>query len=595
MRIKKHDVVWWMIPGGTVLLVAVFMIFRWTSFYVVNDDWGIRSIISGAYLGQPSGQAVFFAYPLSFFLSKLYSLRTDIPWYAFFNTIVLLYCFLIVCISVKKIFKGKIALALTIFISVCFFSASIYYLIYMQFTLIATIASATAVYLYTTNKASNMKIYHLILCICLGYMIRKNVLLMCIPFFGMIWLIEIIYAIKRKEKSGHLFKIPILCGILLLLIEGVDFVAYNLQSNEWGEYKEHQMDYVIPVDYYGWPDYDENIDLFNQIEMSEADYGLMTNKHILSLNNGLTPEKMGCIAERSQFLWEEKNSAFKRLTDAIEVMLHTKLNHNMNAMISMILGMYVGIFLYALIYKNVKCIWQILGLIFARCFAWLFLLFQGRFPSRIGEALFIIEFFALLAILLSCIQQFVNHDLERKSINPVCGIKKYTICLLGLFLFFLTLSVTVEVVTEVEGKQNYFQSQVGDWDLLNEYCFNHSENFYVLGTGTLKYYTEKVYYDVNENYQNYIVFGTWQGRLPLEKEKLKRQGIENLERDLFEKDNIYLIYEEGALQLSQYILDYFEQKYPEFHYERIDIFQTKNTAYEVFKLSYTKDKRNREE
>ncbi len=37
----------------------------------INDDWGMYSILSGAYTGTPDAHVMFFLYPLSWPLSKL--------------------------------------------------------------------------------------------------------------------------------------------------------------------------------------------------------------------------------------------------------------------------------------------------------------------------------------------------------------------------------------------------------------------------------------------------------------------------------------------------------------------------------------------
>ena len=50
----------------------------------INDDWGMYSTLSGAYLGYPEAHVLFFLYPLSWLLSRLYMLCSFIPWYGIF-------------------------------------------------------------------------------------------------------------------------------------------------------------------------------------------------------------------------------------------------------------------------------------------------------------------------------------------------------------------------------------------------------------------------------------------------------------------------------------------------------------------------------
>ena len=51
----------------------------------INDDWGMYSILSGAYLGYPDAHVMFFLYPLSWLLCQLYKLWSFIPWYGLFQ------------------------------------------------------------------------------------------------------------------------------------------------------------------------------------------------------------------------------------------------------------------------------------------------------------------------------------------------------------------------------------------------------------------------------------------------------------------------------------------------------------------------------
>ena len=52
----------------------------------INDDWGMYSILSGAYTGTPDAHVMFFLYPLAWLLSKLYTLHSSIPWYGLLHS-----------------------------------------------------------------------------------------------------------------------------------------------------------------------------------------------------------------------------------------------------------------------------------------------------------------------------------------------------------------------------------------------------------------------------------------------------------------------------------------------------------------------------
>ena len=52
----------------------------------INDDWGMYSILSGAYTGTPDAHVMFFLYPLSWLLAKLYTCGAAFPGTAFSST-----------------------------------------------------------------------------------------------------------------------------------------------------------------------------------------------------------------------------------------------------------------------------------------------------------------------------------------------------------------------------------------------------------------------------------------------------------------------------------------------------------------------------
>ena len=43
----------------------------------INDDWGMYSTLSGAYTGTPNAHVLFFLYPLSWLLCRLYQLNSS--------------------------------------------------------------------------------------------------------------------------------------------------------------------------------------------------------------------------------------------------------------------------------------------------------------------------------------------------------------------------------------------------------------------------------------------------------------------------------------------------------------------------------------
>ena len=76
--------------GDLLFLLLLITFYALLLFFIkpvdgINDDWGMYSILSGAYTGTPDAHVMFFLYPLSWLLAKLYTLWRFIPWYGLFQ------------------------------------------------------------------------------------------------------------------------------------------------------------------------------------------------------------------------------------------------------------------------------------------------------------------------------------------------------------------------------------------------------------------------------------------------------------------------------------------------------------------------------
>lgn len=122
----------------------------------INDDWGMYSILSGAYTGTPDAHVMFFLYPLSWMLAKLYTLCSAIPWYGLFQHGVQIVCLSVVYRRWMRIRVGYnvqepfYKSALTIFIFL-FFVMNLNVLSEAQYTTTAGLAAAAALFTFVTT------------------------------------------------------------------------------------------------------------------------------------------------------------------------------------------------------------------------------------------------------------------------------------------------------------------------------------------------------------------------------------------------------------------------------------------------------------
>lgn len=144
---------WMWLPFFLVLLILFYCL---ELFWIrpvdgINDDWGMYSILSGAYLGYPDAHVMFFLYPLSWLLCKLYELCSFIPWYGLFQHGVQIVCLLVIYHRIMRIwhrYHSQDAFwkpALTAFL-VLFFIVDLNVLSEAQYTTTAGLAAASALF-----------------------------------------------------------------------------------------------------------------------------------------------------------------------------------------------------------------------------------------------------------------------------------------------------------------------------------------------------------------------------------------------------------------------------------------------------------------
>ena len=69
---------------------------------------------------------------------------------------------------------------------------------------------------------------------------------------------------------------------------------------------------------------------------------------------------------------------------------------------------------------------------------------------------------------------------------------------------------------------------------------NH-ENLYLLDVYSTVAYSEKMYGDTDNSLMNYTIAGGWVCKSPLEAEKLAHYGVDNVESDLINRENVYFV------------------------------------------------------
>lgn len=568
------------------LIFPVFLIFFYIIllFYIgpvdgINDDWGMYSILSGAYLGRPEAHVLFFLYPLSFLLSRLYLLNSSIPWFSLFLHIVHISSIYIIYhrtmhLKQKHGSKNYYLLSALSILPTLFFLADLNMICETQYTTTAGFALATAVFCFITAKSDNTigaflwSNFPTFFLSWIAFCIRQNVFYMMLPMAGMLFLAKWLLSNHRFYKE-HLIKMFSFAGILILgagILYGIHLSAYS--DDEWADYTKINYYRERIGDFYTWPEYEECKEQLSAAGIDEQSYFYIKNGapyigYGISLSEWKDIYKIAKDCHRKHIKISTKIKQI--LTDSVTAFL----NENGMQPFNLCVGMLLLCTLILIFYQhNYLALAVYFFYLFGRTVTWSYILYEGRFPKRIIQPLLSADFMILLGILLA-------FDLLRSA-----GKKHYTV-----FISCLAILSVLSVYNTKQDVDTAYHNTLDTWEGLKNYCYEHPDNFYIwtYSTNTLETYCERPFVSGQDTYQNFFYTNWGTALSPNSKTKLANHGINDFGKDLDKQDNVYFIFAEGTYRSEHPVIMYLRHSL-DMDCAVTDTFRAGDTGYEVYQL-----------
>lgn len=545
----------------------------------INDDWGMYSILSGAYLGYPDAHVMFFLYPLSWLLCQLYKLCSFLPWYGLFQHGVQIACLSVIYHRAMRIWHKydsrdtfwKPALATFLML---FFLIDLNVLSEAQYTTTAGLAAATAIFCFITTKInSSVMVFFVdniptIFLAWISFSMRQNILYLMLPMAGMIWLSKWMIARRNgcEKIALKLLGFALLLGLGMGILWGINVAAYS--APQWSDFRKinHYRERV--GDFYQWPEYEECAEDLTALGITEEAYMYRRNGapyigHDMSVTDW---KQMHDIAKKCYLARTSMRERLKNvITGSINVFFYEDGMQPANLLAGLLIFL---TFLLILIRRNWQALLVYLCYLFGRSVSWIYVLYEGRFPKRIIQPLITADFMILFGILLG----FNLLRLETK--------KRYALIL----PLFLSLSVLSLYLTKVNVDENYHAHEK-TWEELKAYCHAHPDNFYIwtYDSGTLENYCESPFDTTLDTYNNFFYTNWGVVCNPNSKIKLTAHGIGDFGRDVVENDHVYFILREAPFNREHPVIMYFRHTY-NVESEIADIFTAGDTVYHVYQL-----------
>lgn len=545
----------------------------------INDDWGMYSILSGAYTGAPDAHVMFFLYPLSWLLSKLYSLCSFIPWYGLFQHGVQIGSLFTVYRRTLRIRKKHdpekflIPVACTTFL-LLFFIINLNVLSEAQYTTTAGLAAAAALFCFITARTGQSKSGFFrdniptFLLSWIAFSMRQNIFYLCLPMAGMLWLAKWILS-RRNRHEDTAFKLlgfALILGLGMGILWGINAAAYA--SPEWSDFRKinHYRERV--GDFYTWPEYEECKDDLNALGIDEESYlyrrsGAPYIGHDMTVSDW---EDMHRIARKYYLARTSLKDRLKRtVIGLVNVFFYEDGMQPANLLAGLLLLLTP---VYILFERNGQALFVYLMYLFGRTVSWCYVLYEGRFPKRIVQPLITADFLILFAILLAF--NLLRPNSIRKSAATLAIV--------------LPLSVFSLHVTRVNVQENY-RVHRETWEGLKDYCFSHPDNFYIwtYNSGTLEHFCEMSFAMDQGVYQNFLYTNWGVVCNPNTQKKLSDQGIGSFGQDLVDSNHVYFILQEAPHNEEHPVILYFRHTF-QAKLTVADTFTAGDTSYCVYQL-----------
>ncbi|MCM1121611.1 MAG: hypothetical protein NC416_03420 [Eubacterium sp.] len=545
----------------------------------INDDWGMYSALSGAYLGYPEAHVLFFLYPLSWLLSKLYTLCSFIPWFGIFQHAVQIAALYAIYRRSLQIWyrhdspdkPWKPALTLT---CILFFLVDLNVISEAQYTTTAGLAAAAAVFCFITAKISSPAASFLKSCIpaflfaWTAYSMRQNIFYLMLPMAGTLWLSKWLIA-YRNNYVGTARK---LLGFALILLTGMG-ILYGLNAaayseQKWADFRQinHYRERV--GDFYTWPEYEECADALTELGIDEEAYAYRRGGAPY-IGYGMTAEDWKQMHDIARDCYLARTNTAARLKNIVKGSIFVFFYEDgMQPANVLVLFLMLVTLLLILAQRNYSALLVYVLYWTGRMVSWGYVLYEGRFPKRIIQPLITMDYVVLFGIILSF------------NLLKAGRARRYAVILPVVFL----LSAASMLMTKNNIYANYRIHQ-DTWEELKAYCHSHPDNLYIwtYSSGTLENYCESPFDMTLDTYNNFIYTNWGVACNPNTKAKLAQYGVENFGQDLIDSDHTYFILQDDPHNDEHPVIMYFRHTY-DAECETADTFTAGDTVYMVYQL-----------
>lgn len=547
-----HDRQKWREMGLAVLIVTGAWLFLGVFFdfyYDLNDDTAMKDILSGTYTGIPEGRNIQMLYPLGWMVSMLYRLLPAVPWYGCFLCFCQFFALWAIVYAVGSgAGKPEKRPAVFLLLTAAGLALFLYEFVFIQYTVTAGLLAAAALVRLLAGPAGDgrdFRKYHCVtaaLC-ALSFYLRTEMFLLLGPFLALAVCWRLMgYRGHHKEAGRGALRCYLCLGAAVLALLGAGLAADSLAygSAAWKDFRRFFDARTAVYDFYGIPDYAQNREFYESIDVSPARYTLLQNYNF-DLDAEIDTEMMEQIAGYGAA--HQGQSPARRLYESVYAYGY-RFAHGQELFFDLLLCLaWFFLIRAALRGKNRALLEKLALLLLVRTGLWLFLLYRGRVPERITHPLYLMEGILLLWLFREPLQW---KKFEKSAI---------------LFLY----AALLVCVAAVQGQTVWRQYQDREarniqWQTWKAYCAEHPSSFYFVDVYSSVAYSEKLFADTAPAYRNFDLLGGWCVKSPAAVQKRRAAGLTHAESALRTGRALFVTDARGEERSPEFLKDWYRER-----------------------------------
>lgn len=588
MEVKKKSFIWAMICAVSVVLF-ILISNRIAPFLIDNDNIYLKTVVSGEMTGTPEMRGYYLGVISGFIMSSLYKVTGNyVPW---FGIILCLYAGLVIwfvlyniATACKKWYMSAIGVAVGILVAASVFFR---YFVQTQYTIIGGLLGAGAAFalafISTEKTVSENRACIIVLFVfsLLSFSVRSSAFYMILPFLGMLFLAEFIDYLKERDKRHFSVLVVAAASIVLAMALNVLAGKAAYSSEDWKSYDRYNESHADMVDYEGFPDYETYRDVYEKYGIKESSYRALTEHYNLILDKNINEESFAALDEITRENRSKNNADFLgRLKEVFSCIVERNIKDYTDRPINVfVFWMYVTAVALAVLSKRFKALRDVGFLVVARMFDWIYLVYNGRYPFRVTQIIYVAELFLLVAIAIKYRfwERAFKKPVPRLKISPVFIGSVLVIC-------FISFRFGIPVMRNIKNEAIGFDKMSVCFSELEDYLEDHPDNFYFFDMTNL-HYKERTLGFGESAYENYVYMGSWITNSPWYNGKLKAHGIDDPAVSLIERDDLYIIYQVDNVENRDFLDEYFEEHFPGTIINKADEFVSSNGfVYEILSV-----------